>query len=144
MERRMLRFSFLPSDFHPMILFLGEAPEIQRFAELLRSFAKERRDIDLEDADGLFTVDHTRIRLTWSAERIGMHQIAGSARSFVWGLEPSLAEAFADMVDELAEPDCKSGSALLEAAHGEIKVKVSLGEYTDDYLTRNEKVGRAT
>jgi hypothetical protein len=140
----MLRFSFLPSDFHPMILFLGEVPAMQSFAGLLRSFAKEQRDIDLEQSDKFFTVDQTRIRLTSAVERIGMHQIAGSARSFVWSLEPWQAEAFADMVEELAEPDCKSGSALLEAAHGEIKVKVSLGEYTDDYLTKDEKVGRAT
>lgn len=140
----MLRFAFLQSDFDPMILFLGEAPAMQSFAELLRSFAKNQQDIDLEDADNLFTADHTRIRLTRSAERIGMYQLPGGARSFVWGLEPWQAEAFADMVDELAEPECKSGSALLEAAHGEIKVKVALGEYTDDYLTKDEKVGRTT
>jgi hypothetical protein len=138
--RDMLRFAFLPSDFDPMILFLGEAPALRSFAQLLRSFARENSDIDLEQFEGLFTADQTRIRLTGSTDSIGMHRVAGTGRSFIWRLEAWHAEAFADMVEALAEPACKAGSVLLEAAHGEIKVKVSIGEYTDDYLT--EKGGR--
>ncbi len=138
----MMRFSFLPSDFHPMVLFLGEAPAMRHFAGVLRRFANEPVDLDFESSELLFTADNTRIRLTNSAERSGMHRIPGTARSFVWNLEPWQAVEFADMIEELADPDCKSGSAMLEAAHGEIKVKASLGEYTEDFLTKDEIVGR--
>lgn len=142
LRERMIRFSFLPSDFHPMVLFLGEAPAMRHFAGLLRTFAKNPVDMEFESSKILFTVDNTKIRLTNSAQQPGMQKVPEAARSFVWNLESWQAELFADMVEELAEPDCKSGSALLEAAHGEIKVKVSLGEYTEDFLTKDEIVGR--
>lgn len=138
----MLRFSFLPSDFHPMILFLGEAPGMRRFAELLRQFGKEPSDVDLQESSALFTADDTRIRLTGAADEPGMHKVAGVARSFTWSLEPWQAEVFAEMVEELAEPDCKSGSTMLEVSHSEVKVKVSLGEYTEDFLTKEELARR--
>lgn len=135
----MLRFSFLPSDFHPMVLFLGEASGMKLFAKTLRDFAKAPSDIDLHECGTLFTADETCIRLTnASSAEPGMHKVSGTARSLVWALQPWQAEIFAEMVEELAEPDCKSGSAMLEAANGEVKVKVSLGEYTEDFLTKEE------
>lgn len=134
----MVRFSFLPSDFHPMVLFLGEAPSLRRFACLLRAFARDQAEIALQDSDALFTADDTKIQLICAERASGMQQIAGTVRSFTWNLEPWQAEEFANMLDELTEPECKSGSAMLEAAHGEIKVKVSLGEYTEDFLAKEE------
>ncbi|MGD9922435.1 MAG: hypothetical protein AB7V13_13480 [Pseudorhodoplanes sp.] len=107
---------------------------------MLRTFAREQAEMVLENSDTLFTADDTKIRLVGAEQASGMQPIAGTARAFTWSLEPWQAEAFADMVEELADPECKSGSAMLEAAHGEIKVKVSLGEYTDDFLA---KEGRA-
>ena len=139
----MLRFSFLPSDFHPMVLFLGEAPGMKLFAETLRRFARDPSVVDLHECDTLFTADETRIRLTdASAAEPGMHKVSGTARSLTWAIEPWQADMFAEMVEELAEPDCKSGSVMLEVAHGEVKVKVSLGEYTEDFLTAEELARR--
>ncbi len=37
----MLRVGFLPSDFNPMVLVLGEAEDLRLFAGVLRRFARE-------------------------------------------------------------------------------------------------------
>ena len=37
----MLRFEYMPSDFHPLFLFLGEGPDLAALAKLLRRFAEE-------------------------------------------------------------------------------------------------------
>jgi hypothetical protein len=64
----------------------------------------------------------------------GMRPV-GSGQSFTWTVAPWQAEFFAEMVGDLAEPARKSGSAVLECGSiGEIQVKVSLGEFTDDFL----------
>jgi len=60
---------------------------------------------------------------------------SGAGRSFVWTLEAWQAEMSAEDVGDLVRPGCRSGSAVLEAARGEIPVKISLGEYADDFLT---------
>ena len=36
----MLRFEYMPSDFHPLFLFLGEASDLAALAGLLRRFAE--------------------------------------------------------------------------------------------------------
>ena len=38
----MLRIGFLPSDFNPMVLMLGEADDLRLLAGVLRRFARER------------------------------------------------------------------------------------------------------
>ena len=43
----MLRFDYLPSDFNPMFLFLGERQDLTALARLLRSFAGSPRELDV-------------------------------------------------------------------------------------------------
>ena len=63
---------------------------------------------------------------------LGIHPASGA---FVWRLDAALADAFADQVDQLAAPSRAAGSELLECTtEEEIPVKVSRGEYTDDFL----------
>ena len=48
---------------------------------------------------------------------------------------PTQAGAFADQIDQLAVPSRAAGSEILECTtEEEIPVKVSRGEYTDDFL----------
>jgi hypothetical protein len=131
----MLRYGFLPSDFHPMLLLLGEAEDLRAFAGLLRGFAATGRDVRFETAGFMHAHDGTRVLLTRSGAQPGMRPDSGADRSFVWTLESWQAESFAEDVADLVQPGCRSGSAVLEAARGEIPVKISLGEYTDDFLT---------
>lgn len=130
-----LRLGFLPSDFHPLVLFLGEAEALRSFAQLLRGFAQSAADIALEQAAFCAAYDQTCILLTRSGAASGMRGVPGRRRAFTWAVEPWQAEMFADLVEELAEPGRKSGSAMLECGSiGETPVKVSRGEYTDDFL----------
>jgi hypothetical protein len=131
----MLRYGFLPSDFHPLLLLLGEAEDLRAFAGLLRGFAETGRDVRFETTSFMRAHDGTRVLLTRSGSEPGMRPESGAGRSFVWTLESWQAESFAEEVTDLFQPGCRSGSAVLETARGEIPVKISLGEYTDDFLT---------
>ena len=68
----------------------------------------------------------------------GIQPIADN--NFVWRLDAAQAGAFADQIDQLAIPSRAAGSEILACTtEEEIPVKVSRGEYTDDFL-----LGRAT
>jgi hypothetical protein len=41
----MMRVGFLPSDFNPMILMLGEAEDCRALGGVLRRFAREGQDV---------------------------------------------------------------------------------------------------
>ena len=45
----MLRIGFLPSDFNPMVLMLGETEDLRLLAGVLRRFAHELTDVRLAD-----------------------------------------------------------------------------------------------
>jgi len=62
----------------------------------------------------------------------GIH-CAGSG--FVWSVPRDLAGVFADRLEDLGEPGRIAGSEQLDCgAEDGITVKVSRGEYTDDFL----------
>jgi hypothetical protein len=101
----MLRFDHLPSDFHPLFLFLGDREDLAVLAALLRSF-----DFGLKP---------------------------DNQNGFRWGLNAWQAEQIAERIEALTPPDQKSGSDIIElGVDGEIPVKVSRGEFTDDFLVR--------
>ena len=128
----MLRVGFLPSDFNPMILMLGEADDLRLLAGVLRRFAREQSDVRLDQL-GFCAAPHTEVTVTASAGAPGIQPIANNC--FVWRLNAARAAAFADQIDQLAVPSRAAGSELLECTtQEEIPVKVSRGEYTDDFL----------
>ncbi len=133
----MLRVGFLPSDFNPMMLMLGDAEDFRLLAGVLRRFAHERTDVRLNEL-GFCIAAHTALRVTASPGAPGIQPIADN--SFVWRLDAAQAGAFADRIDQLAIPSRAAGSEILACTtEEEIPVKVSRGEYTDDFL-----LGRAT
>ena len=128
----MLRIGFLPSDFNPMLLILGEAEDLRLLAGALRRFAREGTDMPL-DRLGFSATPRSAVTMTASAGTPGVQAVEGNR--FVWRLDAPLADAFADRIDQLALPSCPAGSEILQCSAGEeIPVKVSRGEYTDDYL----------
>jgi hypothetical protein len=140
----MLRYGFLPSDFHPLMLFLGEAEDLSAFAALLRDFCREQRDVAFETVPFMQAAASTPVRLTTAGVEPGMRPVPGTARSFTWMLAPLQAEVFAEMLTDLVRPECRSGSVILETTPSEIPVKVSFGEYTDDFLTNRQVAIRHT
>ena len=130
----MLRIGFLPSDYNPMVLMLGEIEDLRLLAGVLRRFAREPDDVRL-DQQGFCAAVRTAITLTASPGAPGIQSVADEARHFVWRLDAERANAFAGQIDLLAVPSRTAGSEMLECTTAEeIPVKVSRGEYTDDFL----------
>lgn len=128
----MLRVGFLPSDFNPMLLMLGEADDMRLLAGVLRRFARERADVRLDQL-GFCTASRTAVTVTASPGARGIQPVADGR--FVWRLDAEQATAFAEQIDQLAVPSRAAGSAILACTtEEEIPVKVSRGEYTDDFL----------
>ncbi|WP_294354140.1 hypothetical protein [uncultured Sphingomonas sp.] len=130
----MLRYGFLPSDFHPQFLILGERGDIAGLAQTLRRFADAPHAIEIEHRAPDDASRDTRLRIVPADASTGL-QHGSVADEFVWTLDRRGAEAFADMVEAmLAEPE-PAGSTILEVAGASnIPVKVSHGEFTDDFL----------
>jgi hypothetical protein len=127
----MLRYEYMPSDFHPLFLFLGEAPDLAALARLLRRFAENPMPIAVaERIPG--TTSRDALVLTPADDGFGMRDLGGR---FAWRLTPWQAEQMAERIELLTQSDTKSGSEILElGSEGEIPVKVSRGEFTDDFL----------
>ena len=133
----MLRYSYLPSDFNPMVLMLGDAEDLRRLGAALRFFAAEPGDKPFDDLDFAQSDAGTRIVIRPAAKQAGMRQPAEDA-PLEWLLSPDQARAFADQLDSLAAPDCQSGSEMLgpdavNVREG-IPVKVSRGEFHERFL----------
>ena len=128
----MLRIGFLPSDFNPMVLMLGEAEDLRLLASVLRRFAREQADVPLHEL-GFCTEPRTALTVTASPGSPGVQPV--DDKRFVWRLRAEQAAVFADQIDQLALPSRAAGSEILECTtEEEIPVKVSRGEYTDDFL----------
>jgi hypothetical protein len=127
----MLRYEYMPSDFHPLFLFLGEGADLAALAKLLRRFAEHPEPIAVaERIPGATSRD--ALLLTPAENEFGMRDLGGR---FAWKLTGWQAEQIAERVELLTHRDSKSGSEILEiGSEGEIPVKVSRGEFTDDFL----------
>jgi hypothetical protein len=127
----MLRYEYMPSDFHPLFLVLGDGPDLAALAKLLRRFAENPMPIAVaERIPG--TTSRDALMLTPADDWFGMRDLGGR---FAWKLTGWQAEQLAERVEILAHKDNKSGSEILEiGSEGEIPVKMSRGEFTDDFL----------
>jgi hypothetical protein len=133
----MLRFDHMQSDFNPMFLFLGDSNDLASLSGLLRAFAKAPGELDVGEQ-----LKGSRSRATLKLIPIGgddgdFGMKARSEREFHWGLNAWQAERIAERIDLLTPSDCKSGSDIIElGVEGEIPVKISHGEFTDDFLVK--------
>src|SRR4051812_28914318 len=132
----MLRFDHLPSDFNPMFLFLGEKQDLAALAGLLRRFAKSPPQFDLAEQLG-GSRSRTRLRLVSVDDEPREFWFWAEQDGFRWGLNAWQAEKIAERIELLTPAHQKSGSDIIElGVEGEIPVKISLGEFTDDFLVQ--------
>lgn len=131
----MLRYGFMASDFHPLMLMLGEASDLRRLADALRGFAAAPREVRF-GADLPCSPSDTVLSIVPTDSDYGMRR--GEDGGFRWGLNAWQAGQIADRLDKLADPGHRSGSDIFELGiEGEFPVKVSRGEFTDDFLVRS-------
>jgi hypothetical protein len=133
----MLRFSYLPSDFNPMLLVLGEADDFRQLAALLRIVGRGGGAIALETTSFSASGD-TRVRVATDGGPPGLTVIDGAEKQLQWILDPATADISASVVAELADPARLAGSAIIDAQPSErgVAVKFSLGEFADNFLLR--------
>jgi hypothetical protein len=130
----MLRFDHLPSDFNPMFLFLGERQDLIALARLLRSFAGSARPLDVKEQ---LAGSRSRTTLRLLPAENGDFGMRQDGSGFRWMLNSWQAEKIAERIELLTPSDQKSGSDIIElGVEGEIPVKISLGEFTDDFLVQ--------
>jgi hypothetical protein len=130
----MLRFRYMPSDYHPLILILGSGDDLRKLATLLRSFAKDEAEVRLESLD-FCAPGKTKLLLTTRATSQGVRPEADDGEHFLWILDAETADEFAFAIDSITSNGQLSGSEVLECEQpGEIPVKVSHGEYMDEFL----------
>jgi hypothetical protein len=127
----MLRFEYMPGDFQPIFLFIGERPDLAALANLLRRFAENPQEIAVGDniPDAKWNAP---LSLAPTDGGFGMRDLGGK---FCWRLNDWQARRIAERIDLLTAGDIKSGSEIFEVgSEGEIPVKISRGEFTDDFL----------
>ncbi|WP_300587340.1 hypothetical protein [Marivita sp.] len=134
----MLRMSFMPSDFHPILLVLGQANELLVLADALEKFSEQGDRLVLND-EGVFSTD-TRVELHETdpdtGEILGLWQASPGGSELIWRIPKPYARIFSNEVANLANSGDCAGSATLECdVLGEIRVKVSIGEWEENYLT---------
>ena len=129
----MLRYEYLQSDFHPMFLFIGDSGDLAGLAAVLRRFARELKEVSMAEQLPEFH-PCTPLMLLPAELEFGMRALGPEfARKFAWYLNPWQAEDIALRIERLAKE--KSGSEIFEiGSQGEIPVKLSHGEFTDDFL----------
>jgi hypothetical protein len=129
----MLRFEYMPSDFHPVFLFLGEGPDLAALAKLLRRFAESPQTFAIaERIPDAISRDELVLMPAEDNGEFGLRNLGGR---FAWKLTDWQAARIAERIELLTPVDNKSGSEILEiGSDGEIPVKVSRGEFTDDFL----------
>ncbi len=131
----MLRYGFLPSDFHPQFLILGERDDVAALAGTLRRFAADSATITIEHDAAADDERNVTLELRSASSSVGGLVQGASPGNFAWVLDGAIAEAFADMIDEMLVSEDPAGSMILEVAGtANIPVKVSYGEFTDDFL----------
>jgi hypothetical protein len=130
----MLRLGYLPSDFNPMLLVLGEAEDLRGLAFVLRRFARDTAAVKLHELS-FCHARQTQVTLAGGGGTSGLHAALDDAGAFVWHLDAARATEFAGLVEDLATSARVAGSETLACGTAdEVPVKVSRGEYTDDFL----------
>lgn len=133
----MLRFDHMPSDFHPIFLFLGDSTDLTRLAGLLRNFAGNPKATDMREAipDAGGRSQLTLLPGEGPDAPYGLRPTTGHDR-YTWMLNAWQAEQIALRIEALTPEELKSGNDIIELGlEGEIPVKVSRGEFTDNFLT---------
>jgi hypothetical protein len=110
---------------------LSDPASTPALARLLRRFVENLMPIAVaERIPG--TTSRDALVLTPADDWFGMRDLGGR---FAWKLTGWQAERMAERIELLTLKDNRSGSEILEiGSEGEIPVKVSRGEFTDDFL----------
>lgn len=129
----MLRCHYLPSDFHPLLLIVGERGDMTRLAEVLSDFAEKGTPVAINALPGVsYSSCPMMLKQGEQSDRAGMIQLLDGLQ---WNIDSPMALAYASEMMDMLTQGQHSGSCFLEIGYiDEIRVKVSFGEFDDDWL----------
>lgn len=133
----MLRFDNMPSDFNPTFLFLGESDDLAALALLLRGFSQDPQTVDVRESIP-DTGGRSQLALVQGEGPDAPYGLRATTQNnhFTWMLNAWQAEQIAIRIEALTRPELKSGNDIVELGlEGEIPVKISRGEFTNNFLT---------
>lgn len=127
----------MPSDFHPILLVLGDADDLIALHDMLTHFSEQGATVSLNEAG--VHAHETTVMLSDIERELGatpgLWPTGAATGQLHWRLSKARALEFARDVSELATSGAAAGSVTLECGvSGEIKVNVSMGEWEDDFL----------
>lgn len=130
-----MRFDHMPSDFNELFLFLGDEQDMTDLSAALRAFSKQPSRTDVGQAL-VSSVSKSKLVLIPEDGEAGDYGLRKEPDgTFRWGLNAWQAEQIAARVDLLTPRENRSGSEIFElGVPGEIPVKVSRGEFEDEFL----------
>ena len=76
----MLRFDYMPSDFQPIFLFLGDADDLSALAGVLRRFAKDQKEMSVSEGIA-YSKSRTGLTLAPAQDEFGMRAAASNGCS---------------------------------------------------------------
>ncbi|WP_349975846.1 hypothetical protein [Pseudomonas sp. WHRI 8519] len=132
----MLRFHYMPSDFHPLLLIVGERSDVLQLQEFFDAFSVNPRDVDIKKLAFVTSATHdVTIKLVGDHKTRGLIFHRAPELYLEWEIDQETAGKFAEEIAESLESGDKSGSSFLEIGYvGEIRAKVMFGEFDDSYL----------
>jgi hypothetical protein len=132
----MLRFHYMPSDFHPLLLIVGERSDVSQLQDFFAELASNPRDVDVDELSCATSVTHhVTIKFVDTPRGRGLALHGNNQRRLDWEIDSETAVVFAEELTDCLESGTKSGSCFLEIGYvGETRAKVMFGEFDDSYL----------
>jgi hypothetical protein len=124
----MLRIADLADAADPVLLIWGDAPALDLFATLLRDAALTGAEATL--ADPVRTV-----RISLQVTEAGGGLTRSPDAGFRWLVRRADCDRFADMIDAVSASDAACHDYLDDAEGRGLTIKVSKGEYADEFDT---------
>lgn len=130
----MLRVYFLPCDFYPKILMVGDKKDVYHLLDLLGAFLDDSVSIDIKNQPNILFKDfNLMLHFQKENELEGVFQ--ADENQFNWIMSRDTALHFYQDIGELLQQPEQSGSLFLEVLRlDEIKIKISMNEFDDSYL----------
>lgn len=126
----MLRCHYLPSDFHPLLMMVGERNDLALLARVLAGFASRPQPVAIHR---LPVISYSVCAIT--LQHYESTGIVLAADGLLWRIDRATAQAYADEIEEMLAEGLQSGSCFLEIGYiDEIRVKISFGEFDDGWL----------
>lgn len=135
----MLRIHYMPSDFHPLLLIVGERSDVLQLQRLFEDLSFKTTKTDMHELEFVAANSYPVVLIFSDAQKVNGLALQGGNKGMWWEINPRTALTFANEIGEALRAGNNSGSCFLEIGYiGEIRAKVVFEEFDDSYLLNGE------